>query len=261
MKTLQKKFRIFLFLSIFLLNVFPANSFASQGRNLTVFAEENMVTALTKIARLYSQKNNVVVSINFNSSAELISDIDSGEPADVFISAHHNWIETLKQKGLVDVYNIGYIARDDLVLVTYKDNKNIPDKLKKITLEEALKTLNQLKATIVTDQEGSSAGKHGIDLIKSLSLNDLQLFIQLPEDRAPILNSLKENPEHYALALVSQLKDNQNLNIITQGNGGEIFYQAFVIAGDNMDTAREFLKFLKTRPAKSIFRENGFFVE
>ena len=40
-----------------------------------------------------------------------------------------------------------------------------------------------------------------------------------------------------------------------------IFYQAFVIAGDNMDVAREFLNFLKTPNAKNILRNSGFIVE
>ena len=40
-----------------------------------------------------------------------------------------------------------------------------------------------------------------------------------------------------------------------------IFYQAFVIAGDNMDVAREFLNFLKTPNSKNILRNSGFIVE
>jgi ABC-type molybdate transport system substrate-binding protein len=35
-------------------------------------------------------------------------------------------------------------------------------------------------------------------------------------------------------------------------------YQAFIIAGNNMDIAREFLKFLKSNKAKKIFLDSGF---
>ena len=118
--------RIF-FLIIPLIFLSSQNSYATNGgRNLTVFAEPNLALALTKIARIYSQKSRTNVSVNFNSSADLIAEIDSGEPADIFISAHPQWIEALRQKGLVDVYNIGFIARDKLVLVTTKTNIGRP---------------------------------------------------------------------------------------------------------------------------------------
>ena len=248
------------FLVIFLFCMFSGSAFAAQSRNLTVFAEQNTVVPLTKIARIYSQKNNVVVSINFNSSAELLTDIDAGDPADVFISAHHILIETLKQKGLVDIYNIGYIARDNLVLTTSNENKKIPDKLKNPKLENSLRILNQEQATVITDQEGSSSGRHSNDFVQSLSLSDLKLFAKLPEDTSPLLNTLKENPERYVLLLESQIKNKDNLKVVSRSSDGKIFYQAFVIAGDNMETAREFLKFLKSNAAKTAFKESGFSV-
>ena len=79
--------KIKILLSVFfLLLLIPQNSFSATSRNLTIFAEPNMALALTKIARLYSQHSNSIVSVNFNSSYELMSDITAGEPADIFIS-------------------------------------------------------------------------------------------------------------------------------------------------------------------------------
>ena len=239
------------------------NCFASPNRSLTVFAEQNMVPALVKISRLYSQKNRVIVSVNFNSSAELINDVDSGEPADIFISAHTGWIESLKQKGLTDVYNTGHIAKDRLVLVAAKNNLNIPAQLleKKLSLEASLQVLNQEKMIVLTDPEGSSSGKFSNDLIRSLNLSDLQLFPKLGEDRSTALNLTGENLESYAVLLASQVKNKPTLQILATQKEINIMYQALVIAGDNMDTAREFLKFLKSETAKNILRENGFIVE
>jgi molybdate transport system substrate-binding protein len=257
---LKKITKIFLSLAVFLC-LFSQNSFALPGRNLTVFAEQNMVAALVKIARLYSQKNHVIVSVNFNSSAELIGDVDSGEPADIFISAHSGWIETLRQKGLTDVYNTGHIARDKLVLVASKNNKKIPERLlnKRITLIEALQILNNNKAILITDQEGNSSGKYSTDLLKSLSLNDLQIFTKMAEDKSSVLDLTRDNSENYALLLASQLNNKPNLKILASQKKDNIFYQALVIAGDNMETAREFLKFLKSDyAAKVILRDNGF---
>ena len=238
------------------------NAVASANRSITVFAEQNMVPAFVKIARLYSQKNHVIVSVNFNSSAELMNDVDSGEPADIFISAHSGWIETLKQKGLTDVYNTGHIASDKLVLVASKDNHNIPTELLKgdVSLEDALKTLDNINAIIITDQEGNSSGKFSTDLLKSLPLSNLKIFTKLAEDKSSVLDLTQDNSESYAILLASQIKNKPNLQILATQKQENIFYQVLVIAGDNMETAREFLKFLKSDATKLILRESGFAV-
>lgn len=239
---------------------YVTSSLASNSRSLTVFAEPNMALALTKIARLYSQKSDVIVSANFNSSADLISNIDSGEPADVFISAHSGWIESLHQKGLVDVYNVGFIAKDTPVLVTLKSNPNLPEELRRsnLSIEEALKILNQNSSTLILDYEGGSSGKSGGDLVKNFDLPNLQIFRKLAEDKSPILSTVKSDPTHYALLLASQVAGDSDFKILATQKDSKIFYQALVIAGDNMEVAREFLKFLKSDAAKKILEQSGF---
>ncbi len=252
----------FLF-TLLTLHLFVSNAYASPTRTLTVFAEENMSSALIKLARVYSQKNRVIVSVNFNSSAELMNDIDSGEPADIFISAHSGWLESLKQKGLTDIYNTGHIARDRLVLVAANSNTQIPTELKnkKITLENALKIVNQNKFTLLTDQEATSSGKFSNDLVRSLALDELHLFTKLSEDKSSGFKLTGDNALSYALLLNSQVVNRKNLQILATQKQAAISYQALVIAGDNMETAREFLKFLKSDTAKTILHDNGFIID
>jgi molybdate transport system substrate-binding protein len=260
MKKMKNKIGKIFFAGFVFLLFFTNNSFASPSRNLTVFAEPNMALALTKIARLYSQKSNVTVSVNFNSSYDLINEVDSGEPADVFISAHSGWIENLRQKGLVDVYNIAYIAEDKLVLAALKSNPAIPTELlnQKISLEDALKTLDQTKSTLVVDNKNNSSGFFGNNFLENHAFADLQLIIKLPEDKSPFLNIVKNHSENYSLLLASQVKNDSDFQIIATKNDEKIFYQALVIAGDNMEIAREFLKFLQGSYAKSILEQSGF---
>jgi len=260
-KTKNKILKIFL--SSLLTLFFAQNSFASTSRSLTVFAEPNMALALTKIARLYSQKSNVIVSVNFNSSHDLINDVDSGEPADVFISAHSGWIENLRQKGLVDVYNIGYIAQDELVLATLKSNPTLPSELlgNKTSFENALKILDQNKSTLIIDNENNSSGAFSNNAVKNHNFENLKLFIKLNEDKSPFLSIVKNHPENYSLLLASHIKNDSEFQILATKKNEKIFYQALVIAGDNMEIAREFLKFLKSNSAKAILKESGFITE
>jgi len=235
------------------------SSYAAISRNLTIFAEPNLAIALTKITRIYSQKSHTVVSINFNSSLDLINEIDSGEPADVFISAHPNSIESLRQKGLVDVYNIGLVARDKLVLTTLKSNKSSISS--NFPLEDALKFLDQSKSNLVIDSENGSSGFFAKNFISRLNLGDLQIFSKVAEDRTSLITTIKNSEGGYSLMLATQAINEPNLKIIAAAKDENIFYQALVIAGDNMDVAREFLKFLKSNDAKLILKQHGFLTD
>ena len=255
----MKLFRLFLAIFLF----YTSTAIASSSRNLTVLAEPSMVDVITKISRIFSQKSNVIVSVNFNSSADLVSEIDYGEPADIFISAHPTWIESLRQKGLVDIYNIGYIASDSLALVTSKTNKKVLPQLleKKISMINALRVLDENELVLVTDNEGNSSGNFANEFLSKLHLEKIKIFKKLNEDKTPFSKIVKQSSGEYSLILSSQARGDNDVNILTSTNEETIFYQALVIAGDNMEVAREFVKFLKGKEAKEIFKNCGFGVD
>ena len=76
-----------------------------------------------------------------------------GEAADVFITANDNVIESLKLKGLVDIYNIVEIGQDYLNLVTSNNNKLMSPILygNDNDIIESLKILNDKKVTLILD--------------------------------------------------------------------------------------------------------------
>ena len=247
---------IFFLLSIFL---FTKNSLANN-RNLNILAEPQISKALTKIVRLYSQQSNTVVSINFNSSSSLFNEIESGEPSDIFISAHPKYIELLKQKGLVDVYNIEYLASDKIVLTTASDNKNITRNflIKKLSLAEILSIINAQKANLLIENQNFSSGDRIKSVLTNYNFPDLKIFNKIDEDRFSIIKDIKEDISNYAFISLSQIKNRNDLKIINMKEDLLMHYQAFIIAGNNMDIAREFLKFLKSNKAKKIFLDSGF---
>ena len=252
----------FLSILIFGLVITMTQVNANAVRNLTIYAEPNLFVALTKIARIYSQNFSVNVSVNFNSSLDFVDEIDSGEPADIFISAHPVFAETMKQKGLIDVYNIGYIANDELILVTSKNNKELPVKFigNDLSLEEAIKLIDQSKNNIILDHEGNSSGYFAKSFLQNFTLENLSVFSKLPEDKNSIVRDLSSDPNSYALIFVSHLRHAKNLQILARKKDKNIYYRALVIAGDNMEVAREFLKFLKKTQSQKILQEHGFFI-
>ena len=267
----KKMIRIVIKLVIVLLVLIPLNLTAKEASNITIFAESDMAKVLAEISRNYSKENNTIVSINLNSSSQLINEIDSGEPADVFISSHEDWIEMLKHKGLVDVYNISNIAKDKLVLVMSDKNTNIDlSNIKKLgDINKILKFISKKETPLVViiDSEYTSLGRYSAKIIKDAKINDgnvykdNDIYKKVEEDKRTVISLLEENNNFCAIVLASSLVNQKNIKIIADIPNLDIYYQALVIAGDDMKEARNFLKFLKSDKAKEILTRNGFIVD
>ena len=234
------------------------NSYAVTPKTLTIFAEPNLAYALTEIVKNYSKESATIVSVQFGPASDMISRIEDGEASDLFLSAHKTWIDNLKQKGLIDIYNINHITDDTLTLVTSAENVSVPQALdvKDLDFYEALAILNKNRLDLFVDNDFSSLGQHSKYLIDYKKFNSIRLFKKLPEDKTPVLEVILKNNRIYGIVLGSQISD--RLKVISRLENRKIFYQALVVAGDNMDNAREFSNFLKSKQSQKIFRKNGF---
>ncbi len=264
MKVLKNSFfKKSIFIIIFIIGIFPCLEVDAKNytRSLVVAAEPNMVYALTKIARIYSGENNVAISISFDSSDKLIDDIDLGEGIDLFISANYHQIKALKQKASFDIYNSPIIAFDHLLLATLATNPSIPDELrdKKISITEAIKILSNNDIILMIDCSESFLGKYSKEMIDKIIDSNLKLTIKADDDKNQLIEDLYQG-NNYAILLASQIKNKRDLFIINDPNQDDISYQALIIAGDNMELAREFVKFLQSNEAKAIFSDSGFIV-
>lgn len=254
--------RLFLTILLFFCSfstVFAAN-YSKDASNLTIFSESNMIYPLTKIVREYSKKENIAISVNFNSSSALIENIDLGEPADIFISSHSDWVKNLSQKGLVDQFNLANFAKDRLVLVTSKKNKKIDlkniDKIK--NLSEMLKLISKKRAPLIIGSNYSSLGRYTTKIIDDSHISNFQIFRKLDEDKKSITDFINENNDYCAIVMESEIKNNDKIITLIPISEIIIDYQALVIAGHNMDNARKFIKFLESPEARNILINDGF---
>jgi molybdenum ABC transporter molybdate-binding protein len=236
---------------ILLILFFGNIAYGEEPKNLTIFAESNLAVPLVKIIREYSKEKNIIISINFKSSSDLIQKIDEGEPADIFISSHQDWVNVLKQKGLIDIYTIANIAEDNLVLITSINDDNFSNNDQ--NLEDIFKKMNYLGYSLVTDSDDNSLGKYSNKIIKKYKIKKNRVFRKLNEDRKSIIDFLSENKKLFAIALNSSILPKDNVKIIAKISDIEINYQVSAIAGDNMELARNFIKYLEEIDIRKYF--------
>lgn len=250
---------LYIFISLKLLLGFAGSSLAA-AKNLTIFAEPNMIPALTEISRIYSGKNYAIISTEYGSSADMVYRIEDGESSDLFISSHKQWQDELKLKGLIDIYNINHFADDYLVIVTSKNNRKLPKEFLdgEIPFDKALSLLNEKRLDLIIDNAATSLGLHSKNIVSSQKFPSIRIFKKLPEDISTAQDIINKNPNIYSLMLNSQIHGNEDFRIIAKTLRIAVFYQALVIAGENMESARQFSNFLKSKKAQQIFQKHGF---
>lgn len=270
MKKSELFLRKFFFLTIafFLAINFPAS--AAPSRELVVVAEHDMVPVMTKIAHEFSQKTGSAVSVDPNLLREIFTNIIAdGAPLDVVVSCDSKLIDDLRHEGLVDAHSTDYIAGDSVALATNVANPNIPPLLRREksqgkSLAEALKILDENNATLLVEYRDNPfyyhhnlSGKFSDDFLRNLSLPNLKIFRNV-DDGSSTSPKVSEENSFYTLLLASEARNKKNMLVLATEKNTGILYQAVVINGDNMEIAREFVKFLHSNIAKEILVEFGF---
>ena len=74
---------------------------APSGPSITVFAAASTAPLLEDVAERYERETGVQVRLNFASSSTLGRQIEGGARADVFISAHPQWMDRLESAELI----------------------------------------------------------------------------------------------------------------------------------------------------------------
>jgi molybdate transport system substrate-binding protein len=97
---------------------------AAQAEDkLVVFAASSMKGALDKVNELCEADVGETATISYAASSALAKQIESGAPADVFISADLDWMKYLSDKKLIKTDTEVKLLGNAIVLVAPKDSK------------------------------------------------------------------------------------------------------------------------------------------
>ncbi len=97
----------------------PANKTPTE---LRVFAAGGLIHVMEKQTESFERENNAKVMVNFASSDILYTQIYSGFPCDVFMSADSKWTKKLKTDGLLDNDQYWNFTTNKLIVILPADN-------------------------------------------------------------------------------------------------------------------------------------------
>ena len=101
----------------------PFSPARAQDSGLVVFAAASMKNALDDVDTAYTAKTGVKVAVSYAASSTLAKQIEQGAPADVFLSADIDWMDYAAAGNTINAATRVNLLGNSIVLVAPKDSR------------------------------------------------------------------------------------------------------------------------------------------
>jgi molybdate transport system substrate-binding protein len=234
--------------------VICAGSARAQA-TLTVSAAASLKDVIIEAENSYRQSHaKVTFANNFGSSGTLAAQIDQGAPVDLFISAASKPMDDLEKKGLIVAGTRHNLLRNKLVLIAPLDSK-----LKGF---QGLAD-GSIRIIALGDPSSVPAGQYGSQTLAALHLLDtLKAKFVLAKDVRQVLTYIETGNADAGFVYATDAMTSGRVRVVAvapEGTHDAIIYPAAVVSGGhNVGSARQFVEFLNSSDAHTIFIKHGF---
>ncbi len=233
---------------------------AALAGDVTVFAAASLKTALDAIAADWQKQTGTTVTISYDSSAKLAKQIQAGAPADLFISASVQWMDTLAQAKLINPDSRKTLLGNTLILVA-ADKTAAPIDLTKGFDLAGLLGDGKLAMGMV---DSVPAGQYGKQALTSLGIWDaVAPKVAQSENVRAALALVDSGEAAFGIVYGSDAVADAKVAIVAtfpDDSHQPILYPAAVIASSTKPEAQAFLNDLSSDAAGAIFAAQGFIV-
>ena len=241
------------FLGIFLL----IGSVAFAEAELVVFAAASTFDAVTEIADEFQAETKIPTKVSFASSSTLAKQIEAGAPANVFISAHQQWMDYLAEKELIAAYSRINILGNSVVLITRKDNQL------ELKMEKGFAFADSFTGRLAMgDPSHVPAGMYGKQALITLGFwSRIASRVVNALDTRAALAYVERGECELGVVYQTDASASDQVKIVgrfPKFTHAPIIYPAAVSAENDNQFARDFLVFLRSEKARTIFRNYGF---
>lgn len=246
---------LFLAFSILLL---PARA---DSEPVLVFAAASMKNALDEAAKKWTEKSKIKVKSSYAASSALAKQIEAGAPADIFISADLDWMNYVEGKKLIKAGTRSNLLGNSIVLVANKDwNKGDV----KIANGFPLAKLLGDGRLSMADTATVPAGKYGKEALEKLGVwNSVSGKLAQAENVRAALALVGRGEAPLGVVYKSDAAADPNVKVVgvfPDDSHKPIVYPAALTETSKNAKASEFLQYLASPEAKTIFEKHGFTV-
>jgi molybdate transport system substrate-binding protein len=233
---------------------------AARASEPVVFAAASLTNALDEAARLFAQRGGPQAKISYAASSALARQIESGAPADIFISADLDWMNYLQERHLIQPATRRNLLGNRLVLVAPSDSDL------QVEIRPGLDLIGLLKGGRLAMAETASvpAGKYGKAALEKFGLwNSVRSAVAPAESVRGALLFVSRGEAPLGIVYATDAAADPRVRIVgvfPENTHPPIIYPAALTADSKNPDAVRFLEFLASPAAKPVFEKMGFTV-
>ncbi|MBD1832260.1 molybdate ABC transporter substrate-binding protein [Cyanobacteria bacterium FACHB-472] len=258
------KRRIIIFLSLLLATLtiltIRANldiPFVAQKNNkLLISAAASLRESLQEIQLVYPHtKQNANVTYNFGASGALQQQIENGAPADVFISASKKQMDALQEKGLILSDTRRNLLTNRLVLIVPRNSSEISN-FRQLTNAK-------VKKIAVGEPRSVPAGQYAEQVFINLGiLQQIKPKFVLGNNVRQVLAAVESGNVDAGVVYATDARTSQQVKQVAtaaENLHSPIVYPVAVLKNSkNISAAKEYIQFLFSNQARTLFQKYGF---
>lgn len=243
--------------------VAPVSATAAEHRDaqpMVVFAAASLKNAMDGVAKAYDASHDGAdVKISYAGSSTLARQIESGAPADIYVSANQQWMDQLAKDGLIDTASRYNLLGNSLVLVAPKDSAA---QVKLVPGVDLVQALGKDQYLAMANTDAVPAGIYGRHALQALQAwQPLEGHIAQADDVRGALALVSRGESPLGIVYASDAVAEPGVRVVDTfppDSHKPIIYPAAAIADSHNPADAEFLAFLKSDRAAKIFRHWGF---
>lgn len=232
----------------------------SAAPTLTVFAAASLKNALDAAALAFKAKTGADLKISYAGSMALAKQIEAGAPAEIFISADEASMDYLAARQLIQPTSRSNLFGNALVVVAPRASKLDSLPLTKEALAAAVGGGKIATGDIISVPVGRYA-KAALDKLDLWRVAETHFAFSDNVRSALMFVAREEAP--LGIVYLTDAKSEPKVKIVAtfpESSHPPIVYPVALTATATTEIAAKFLAFLKSKPGKASFVEQGFSV-
>ena len=238
-----------------LLSFLPTIACADE---ILVSAAASLTDVLKEIGSAYQLKAKHAVKFNFGSSSGLARQIDEGAPADIFFSADLAQIEKLDKSGRLESGTRKNLLSNQLVIIAPADSNLVMSSAK-----DLLKT--EIKRVALAEPSSVPVGVYSKKYLAEQGLwKKIEAKVVPVQDVRATLASVESGNVEAGLVYKTDAAISKKVKIVYEvpvDKGPKITYPAAIVKeSKHKDAAGDFMSYMQSPAANSVFKKYGFAV-
>jgi molybdate transport system substrate-binding protein len=231
---------------------------AAAAKDIVVFAAASLKNALDDASAAYEKETGAKALISYAASSTLARQVESGAPADIFISADLDWMDYLQKRNLIKPETRLTLLGNKLVLIA---PANSATKIE-IVPGFALADLLGKERLAMADPSAVPAGKYGKAALEKLGVwSAVSGKVAPAEDVRSALLLVSRGETPLGIVYATDAAADKGVRIVAafpEETHPPIVYPAAEVAGSDNPAAGAFLDYLKSESARPFFERQGF---